>query len=113
MIDFVNLRSEKYSEDSRIPVIVNYLFLFKRISEHHYKMLFEEISQSTVYFTTSTLKKFKILLNLESVTLKIKFLELLYVQHIFIKEPYETFKDDPLRVLRCFRFKARFDFNIH
>ena len=28
-------------------------------------------------------------------------------------EPYETFKDDPLRVLRCFRFKARFDFEIH
>jgi len=27
-------------------------------------------------------------------------------------DPYETFKDDPLRVLRCFRFKARFEFKI-
>jgi tRNA nucleotidyltransferase (CCA-adding enzyme) len=26
--------------------------------------------------------------------------------------PLVTFTDDPLRVLRCFRFKARFDFNI-
>lgn len=28
-------------------------------------------------------------------------------------DPLITFKDDPLRVLRCFRFKARFDFAIH
>jgi tRNA nucleotidyltransferase (CCA-adding enzyme) len=28
-------------------------------------------------------------------------------------EPLVTFKDDPLRVLRCFRFKSRFDFSIH
>lgn len=26
--------------------------------------------------------------------------------------PLVTFKDDPLRVLRCFRFKARFNFSI-
>jgi tRNA nucleotidyltransferase (CCA-adding enzyme) len=26
--------------------------------------------------------------------------------------PLVTFKDDPLRVLRCFRFKARFDFSV-
>ncbi len=28
-------------------------------------------------------------------------------------EPLVTFKDDPLRVLRCFRFKSRFNFAIH
>ena len=27
-------------------------------------------------------------------------------------EPLVTFKDDPLRVLRCFRFKSRFAFSI-
>ena len=27
-------------------------------------------------------------------------------------DPLVTFKDDPLRVLRCFRFKSRFDFAI-
>lgn len=27
--------------------------------------------------------------------------------------PLVTFKDDPLRVLRCFRFKARFNFTVH
>jgi len=26
--------------------------------------------------------------------------------------PLVTFKDDPLRVLRCFRFKARFNFSV-
>jgi tRNA nucleotidyltransferase (CCA-adding enzyme) len=47
------------------------------------------------------------------VTLKTKSSELLYVSKVINSEPYETFKDDPLRVLRCFRFKARFDFDIH
>jgi tRNA nucleotidyltransferase/poly(A) polymerase len=28
-------------------------------------------------------------------------------------EPLVTFTDDPLRVLRCFRFKSRFNFTIH
>ena len=28
-------------------------------------------------------------------------------------EPLVTFKDDPLRVLRCFRFKSRFNFRVH
>lgn len=28
-------------------------------------------------------------------------------------EPLITFTDDPLRVLRCFRFRARFNFDIH
>lgn len=27
-------------------------------------------------------------------------------------DPLVTFKDDPLRVLRCFRFKARFNFRV-
>jgi len=72
-----------------------------------------ETLPSTVCFTTLTLRKLKTLLNLVSVTLKTKFSELLYVSKTTHLEPYETFKDDPLRVLRCFRFKARFDFDIH
>lgn len=27
-------------------------------------------------------------------------------------EPYITFKDDPLRILRCFRFAGRFGFKV-
>ncbi len=44
-IDFVNLRSESYNEESRIPKIVpNGLF---RKWERHWKMLSEEILRST------------------------------------------------------------------
>jgi tRNA nucleotidyltransferase (CCA-adding enzyme) len=27
-------------------------------------------------------------------------------------DPFITFKDDPLRVLRCLRFKSRFNFKV-
>ncbi|CAG8799209.1 14883_t:CDS:10 [Gigaspora margarita] len=53
-VDFVNLRSEEYVEDSRIP---------------------KGLIRTPL-------------------------------------DPYETFKDDPLRVLRCIRFASRFDFLI-
>ena len=31
---------------------------------------------------------------------------------LFYLEPYVTFKDDPLRILRCLRFKSRLNFAV-
>ena len=46
-IDFVNLRCEEYSEDSRIPVMV-FILSYCRNLGARFKMQREEISPSTV-----------------------------------------------------------------
>lgn len=93
-IDFVNLRSEDYSENSRIPTM-----RFGTAEEDAYRRdltinsLFYNINTSSVEdFTTrgiDDLKSGKIVTPLP---------------------PKQTFLDDPLRVLRAIRFGARFGF---
>ncbi|XP_027094747.1 tRNA nucleotidyltransferase cca2 isoform X2 [Coffea arabica] len=93
-IDFVNLRSEDYSESSRIPVM-----RFGTAKEDAYRRdltinsLFYNINKDSVEDLTergiSDLKSGKIVTPLP---------------------PKQTFLDDPLRVLRAIRFGARFGF---
>lgn len=93
-IDFVNLRAEDYSENSRIPTM-----RFGTAEEDAYRRdltinsLFYNINTSSVEDFTgrgiSDLKSGKIVTPLP---------------------PKQTFLDDPLRVLRAIRFGARFGF---
>ncbi|XP_034896978.1 tRNA nucleotidyltransferase cca2 isoform X1 [Populus alba] len=93
-IDFVNLRSEDYSENSRIPTMT-----FGTAKEDAYRRdltinsLFYNINTGSVEDLTGRgiedLKSGKIVTPLP---------------------PKETFLDDPLRVLRAIRFGARFGF---
>ncbi|KAK6116657.1 hypothetical protein DH2020_049591 [Rehmannia glutinosa] len=93
-IDFVNLRSEDYSENSRIPTM-----RFGTAEEDAYRRdltinsLFYNINTSSVEDFTqrgiADLKAGKIVTPLP---------------------PKQTFLDDPLRVLRAIRFGARFGF---
>ncbi|XP_010256421.1 PREDICTED: putative CCA tRNA nucleotidyltransferase 2 [Nelumbo nucifera] len=95
-IDFVNLRSEHYSENSRIPTMK-----FGSAEEDAFRRdltinsLFYNINTSSVEDFTkrgvADLKSGKIVTPLP---------------------PKETFLDDPLRVLRAIRFGARFGFVI-
>ncbi|XP_028782087.1 putative CCA tRNA nucleotidyltransferase 2 isoform X2 [Neltuma alba] len=96
-IDFVNLRSEEYAENSRIPTKQR----FGTAEEDAYRRdltinsLFYNINTDSVEDFTkrgiSDLKSGKIVTPLP---------------------PKETFLDDPLRVLRAIRFGARFDFTL-
>ncbi|KAK9169749.1 hypothetical protein Syun_001889 [Stephania yunnanensis] len=93
-IDFVNLRSESYCENSRIPTMQ-----FGTAEEDAYRRdltinsLFYNINKESIEdFTNrgiSDLKRGRIVTPLP---------------------PKETFMDDPLRVLRAIRFGARFEF---
>ncbi|KAI8563183.1 hypothetical protein RHMOL_Rhmol03G0092600 [Rhododendron molle] len=95
-IDVVNLRSEDYSENSRIPTM-----RFGTAEEDAYRRdltinsLFYNINTSSVEDLTrrgiADLKSGKIVTPLP---------------------PKETFLDDPLRVLRAIRFGARFGFTL-
>ncbi|XAR62671.1 CCA tRNA nucleotidyltransferase [Bertholletia excelsa] len=95
-IDFVNLRSEDYSENSRIPTM-----RFGTAEEDAYRRdltinsLFYNINTSSIEDLTgrgiADLKSGKIVTPLP---------------------PRETFLDDPLRVLRAIRFGARFEFTL-
>ncbi|CAN1324399.1 CCA tRNA nucleotidyltransferase, mitochondrial [Linum perenne] len=95
-IDFVNLRCEDYSDDSRIPTMK-----FGTAEQDAYRRdltinsLFYNINEKSVEDLTGRgiddLKSGKIVTPLP---------------------PKETFLDDPLRVLRAIRFGARFEFAI-
>ncbi|KAH7914461.1 hypothetical protein BJ138DRAFT_1170563 [Hygrophoropsis aurantiaca] len=96
-LDFVNLRSEEYAENSRIPteikfgtplqdamrrdITINSLFynVHTRSVEDHIEKGLDDL-RSGIIRTPLT--------------------------------PLETFKDDPLRVIRCVRFASRFGFEL-
>ena len=95
-VDFVNLRSEKYSSDSRVPEIE-----FGTAEEDAYRRdatlnsLFYNLNESKVEDLTG--KGFEDLKN------------------GILRSPLpalSTFLDDPLRVLRMIRFACKFDFTI-
>ncbi|XP_059631938.1 CCA tRNA nucleotidyltransferase, mitochondrial [Cornus florida] len=95
-IDFVNLRSEDYSENSRIPTM-----RFGTAEEDAYRRdltinsLFYNINTSSVEdFTGRGIEDLK------------------FGKIVTPLPPKETFLDDPLRVLRAIRFGARFGFTL-
>jgi len=95
-IDLANLRSEKYTEDSRIPIID-----IGTPSEDAYRRdltinsLFYNINEAKVEDFTKH--------GIEDIKNKLIRTPL---------EPLHTFLDDPLRVLRTVRFAVRYDFTI-
>ncbi|KAG9290793.1 hypothetical protein G9A89_011756 [Geosiphon pyriformis] len=96
-VDFVNLRSEVYQEDSRIPKKV----VFGTPKED---ALRRDITINALFYNIHTRQ-------VEDFTEK--GLEDLSLGLIRTPLPaYQTFLDDPLRVLRCIRFASRFHFSI-
>ncbi|RIB08911.1 tRNA nucleotidyltransferase [Gigaspora rosea] len=96
-VDFVNLRSEEYVEDSRIPSKVT----FGTPEQDAYR---RDLTVNALFYNIHTRK-------VEDPTKK----GIVDLKEGLIRtplDPYETFKDDPLRVLRCIRFASRFDFSI-
>ncbi|CAG8507787.1 5647_t:CDS:10, partial [Dentiscutata heterogama] len=97
-VDFVNLRSEEYIEDSRIPSKIS----FGTPEQDAYR---RDLTINALFYNIHTRQ-------IEDPTKK----GITDLKEGLIRtplEPYETFKDDPLRVLRCIRFASRFDFSIN
>ncbi|KAJ8655637.1 hypothetical protein O0I10_008726 [Lichtheimia ornata] len=96
-VDFANLRTEVYDDDSRIPSAI----AFGTPTEDAYRRdttinsLFYNINTCQVEDFTGTG-----LSDLEQGLIRTPL------------EPFETFRDDPLRVLRCVRFASRFNFEL-
>ncbi|KAL0084736.1 hypothetical protein J3Q64DRAFT_1640199 [Phycomyces blakesleeanus] len=96
-IDFCNLRTEIYTEDSRIPAKVT----FGTPLEDAYR---RDTTINSLFYNVNTS-------SVEDFTEK----GLSDLTHGLIRtplSPFETFRDDPLRVLRCIRFASRFDFDM-
>ncbi|KAG9102807.1 CCA tRNA nucleotidyltransferase, mitochondrial [Ceratobasidium sp. 370] len=95
-VDFVNLRSETYAENSRIPTM--------EIGTPLEDALRRDITINTLFYNIHTR-------SVEDFTEKgIEDLRNGVVRTPLA--PLETFRDDPLRVLRCVRFSSRFGFKI-
>lgn len=94
MIDLVNLRSEKYTEDSRVPTID-----IGTPEEDAYR---RDLTINSLFYNINKGE-------VEDFTMR-------GVQDIkdgIVRtplDPLQTFLDDPLRVLRAVRFACRFDF---
>ncbi|KAF9334608.1 hypothetical protein BG006_001844 [Podila minutissima] len=96
-LDFVNLRSEVYDEGSRIPSEIT----FGTPSEDAFR---RDITINALFYNIHTR-------TVEDFTGKgLEDLKNGYIRTPL--EPFETFWQDPLRVMRCIRFAARFQFNI-
>lgn len=95
-IDFVNLRGEEYTSDSRIPLMkmgTPESDAFRR--DFTINSLFYNINEEEVEdFTKMGLS------DLKSGLMRTPL------------DPFKTFFDDPLRILRGFRFSVRFGFNL-
>ncbi|KAJ1309611.1 hypothetical protein OPQ81_006383 [Rhizoctonia solani] len=95
-VDFVNLRSETYAGDSRIPEI--------RIGTPLEDALRRDITINALFYNVHTR-------SVEDFTEK----GIADLREGIARTPLaalQTFHDDPLRVLRCIRFSSRFGFNI-
>ncbi|KAG2160099.1 uncharacterized protein EDB93DRAFT_1261421 [Suillus bovinus] len=96
-LDFVNLRSEEYAEDSRIPTEVKFGTPLE-------DALRRDLTINALFYNVHTR-------SVEDFTEK----GLIDLQNGIIRTPLpprETFLDDPLRVIRCVRFASRFGFEI-
>ncbi|KAH7929375.1 hypothetical protein BV22DRAFT_1002853 [Leucogyrophana mollusca] len=96
-LDFVNLRSEEYAENSRIPTEVKFGTPLQDAMRRDITInsLFYNVHSRTVEDQTG-----KGLDDLRSGTIRTPL------------APLETFRDDPLRVIRCIRFASRFGFEM-
>lgn len=96
MIDLVNLRSETYTDESRVPTIE-----FGTPSEDAYR---RDLTINSMFYNINEEK-------IEDLTGKgISDLSSRLIRTPL--EPLQTFLDDPLRVLRTIRFANRFEFDI-
>ncbi|GAB2228985.1 hypothetical protein Droror1_Dr00023119 [Drosera rotundifolia] len=95
-IDFVNLRSEVYCENSRIPTMT-----FGTAEEDAYR---RDLTINSLFYNIKTNK-------VEDFTRR-GITDLKYGKIVTPLPPKETFLDDPLRVLRAVRFGARFGFTL-
>ncbi|KAG1716800.1 hypothetical protein ID866_398 [Astraeus odoratus] len=96
-LDFVNLRSEEYAEHSRIPTGVKFGTPLE-------DALRRDITINTLFYNVHTR-------SVEDYTEK----GLDDLRDGVIRTPLpplETFRDDPLRVIRCIRFASRFGFEM-
>ncbi|XP_020595770.1 CCA tRNA nucleotidyltransferase, mitochondrial-like [Phalaenopsis equestris] len=95
-IDFVNLRSESYAENSRIPKMK-----FGTAEEDAYR---RDLTINSLFYNINTT-------SVEDLTGRgVQDLKDGYI--VTPLPPRETFLDDPLRVLRAIRFGARFNFKL-
>ncbi|KAG8937264.1 CCA tRNA nucleotidyltransferase, mitochondrial [Tulasnella sp. 418] len=96
-IDFVNLRSEEYAVDSRIPTKIDFGTPLQDAMRRDLTInaLFYNVHTRSVEDQTGS--------GLDDLKNGIARTPL---------APRETFMDDPLRVLRCIRFASRFGFNL-
>lgn len=96
-IDFVNLRSETYTQDSRVPVI--------ECGTAEKDAMRRDATLNALFYnlTSQKIEDFtgRGISDLENGLL------------ITPLEPLQTFLDDPLRVLRLIRFACRYNFTIH
>ncbi|KAI1336069.1 hypothetical protein F5Y15DRAFT_395915 [Xylariaceae sp. FL0016] len=94
-VDFVNLRKETYTEDSRNPQME-----FGTAEED---ALRRDATVNALFFNLNTGK-------VEDFTSGLTDMEAKLIKTPM--EPFQTFMDDPLRVLRLVRFASRLKFNI-
>lgn len=112
--DFVQLRSEVYADGSRIPTEIAsptprslnlpLTLSFQRIGTPEEDALRRDITINTLFYNVHTRL-------IEDHT----HLGLSDLSHKLIRtplEPLQTFRDDPLRVLRCVRFASRFGYTL-
>ncbi|XP_047322535.1 tRNA nucleotidyltransferase cca2 [Impatiens glandulifera] len=95
-IDFVNLRAEDYSENSRIPTM-----RFGSAKEDAYR---RDLTINSLFYNINTR-------SVEDLTER-GIADLKSGRIVTPLPPKETFLDDPLRVLRAIRFAARFEFKL-
>uniref|UniRef100_A0A7N0V1V7 Poly A polymerase head domain-containing protein n=1 Tax=Kalanchoe fedtschenkoi TaxID=63787 RepID=A0A7N0V1V7_KALFE len=95
-IDFVNLRAEDYSQNSRIPTM-----RFGTAEEDAYR---RDLTINSLFYNITTSQ-------VEDFTGR-GIIDLKYGKIVTPLPPKETFLDDPLRVLRAIRFAARFGFTL-
>ena len=95
-VDLVNLRSEKYTEDSRVPVIE-----IGTPEEDAYR---RDLTINSLFYNINE-SKVEDLANKGVQDLKDGVIRT-------PMEPFKTFIDDPLRILRAIRFANRFNFKI-
>lgn len=95
-IDFVNLRNEQYTDESRVPIIECGTAEEDALRrDATLNALFYNLNKNEIEDFTG-----KGLIDLENGILRTPL------------QPLQTFLDDPLRVLRLIRFACRFDFTI-
>ena len=95
-VDLVNLRKEEYAESSRNPTM--------EFGSPEEDALRRDATVNAMFYNLATSK-------VEDLTGH----GLQDMKHKIIRtplSPYQTFKDDPLRVLRCIRFASRLNYRI-